>query len=145
MSSCDYIRDNRKQQQNDPSKNSPINRILLRNGSHHKSHEILTDYKGSDKVQSSSPAKCDLIRATTNSIDRKDKNKRNSRSEDNLLGIAQRAINPSPSGQILLTQDFFTVSELKKRVKGARVVIEPFEIIREECYNVFKKGFHVNR
>lgn len=102
MSSCDYIRDNRKQES--PSKNSPLQRILHRNNSHHKSHEILTDYK-SVQPSSSSPSKCDL-RKTTNSIDRKDKKKRNSRSEDNLLGI----VNPLPSGQILLTQDFFTVS-----------------------------------
>lgn len=103
MNSCDFIRDCKEKKPS--SLHSPLSRLLHRNASdkhsHHKSHEVLTDKN--DTVL----FKCDL--RTTQSIDRKDQSKRNSRSEDNLLGIVQK-VPPSASGQILLTQDFFTVS-----------------------------------
>lgn len=99
MNSCDYIRDGKC--------NSPINRIFHRQGKdHHKSHEVLSDtIRGSPN----SPQKCKEEKIA-HTVDRKDKNKRNSRSEDNLLGIVQKLVSASPSGQLLLTQDFFTVS-----------------------------------
>lgn len=108
MNSCDYIRDCKEKKKPPSALQSPLSRLLHRNASdkhpHHKSHEVLTDR--TDTVLSS-PFKCDL--RANKSIDRKDQSKRNSRSEDNLMGMAQK-VPPSASGQILLTQDFFTVS-----------------------------------
>lgn len=111
MNSCDVIRECSKAKSDAPSPMSPLNRLLLhRKGSerhsHHKSHEVLSEYSKCDKpIAASSPTKCEASKC----IDRKDKSKRNSRSEDNLLGL-QKSIQSSPSGQIILTQDFFTVS-----------------------------------
>lgn len=112
MNSCDYIR---KPDPSSPNAKSPKSRVLFRKGSEkhslHKSHEVLTDYKSDKDVCQPCPSKCDLN--PMKSIDRKDQKKRNSRSEDNLLGIAQKLVNIS-DGQIILTQDLFTVSVIWK-------------------------------
>ena len=117
MSSCDFIRDGKgKGDHPSPSqKNVLLNHLLHRSGSHHKSHEVLPDYKNASPLRDAAAKE-----VYTRSIDRKETKKRNSRSEDNLLGFAQKINSQLPQaaqggGQIILTQDFFTVSEINKR------------------------------
>lgn len=92
MNSCNFIRDFKRK----PAPKSPIsNRFVQRNNEHHKSHEVL---------QAAGPLRNE---GSDEHLDRKDSTKRNSRSEENLLGLCQK----SKAGHILLTQDFFKVSK----------------------------------
>lgn len=123
MSSCDFIRDLKGKHVPSP-RTSLLNKILHRQEEaatgrsdkqygHHKSHEVLiTDLTS----PSASPSRHSR-EATTGSIDRQydKKSKRHSRSEDNLLDIAQKQ--PGIVGQIILTQDFFSVSCVVKNIK----------------------------
>lgn len=110
MHSCDYIRGFKGKPEVPVSSSNLINKILQRNGSdkqqqqqhsHHKSHEVLLTERDPEYSRN-----CE----DKNYIARHDKNKRHSRSEDNLLDLVQKITNPSANGQVILTQDFFMVS-----------------------------------
>lgn len=97
MKSCDFkVKDT-------PS--SPLKRILQRNNErlHHKSHEVL-------KALDDEP-----VGKRDNALDRKDSaKKRNSRSEENLLGMCQ-----AQPGPVFLTQDFFRKVRIKNNQKDS--------------------------
>lgn len=97
----DYIRDFKGKQQETNSPHPHLNRILQRNyeKQHHKSHEVLKI------VDDPSLSEGEHVK-----LDRKDSTKRNSRSEENLLGMCQKKT-VAAGGQIILTQDFFKVSK----------------------------------
>lgn len=118
MHSCDYIRGFKGKPEVPVSSSNLINKILQRNGSdkqpqqhsHHKSHEILTERK----------PEFSRISEDKSSIARHDKTKRHSRSEDNLLDLTQKIMNPSASGQVILSQDFFMVSRKREFIRVTR-------------------------